>query len=338
LALINGTQQSTATLTLALADAEELMIAALGAVALTVEGLFGSTAAFDERVQRVRPHPGQQWAAAGLRALLEGSEIVRAHADCGRVQDPYSMRCAPQVIGAAVDALCFASEVCARERRSATDNPLVFADAPPEAPWRLRVVSAGNFHAQPVSLAADVASVALATVASIAERRMDLLLDEKKSGLPAFLASDPGLHSGLMIVQYTAAALVSENKTLAHPASVDTIPTSAGMEDHVSMAPWAARKLRRVVENARRVVAAEYLVAAEAVERRAPLQPARPTRALHAAVRERVPRLDGDRPPAPDVEALARWIEEGGVRRALPEGVVPRPLASEAAPVAGRST
>jgi histidine ammonia-lyase len=317
LALINGTQQSTATLSLALADAEELLHAAVGAAALSIEALLGTAVAFDERVQRARPHPGQAWVAGALRELLDGSEIMRSHADCERIQDPYSMRCAPQVIGAACDALAYVRAVCERELRSATDNPLVFPGAPNGARWSERVVSAGNFHAQPIALAADVGATAIATVASIAERRLDLLLDEKKSGLPAFLASDPGLHSGWMLVQYTAAALVSENKTLCHPASVDSIPTSAGMEDHVSMAPWAARKMRRVLENARRVVAAEYLLAAAALEHRFPLRPARGTGALFAAVRALVARLDADRPPSPDLERLSRWLEGGGARIAL---------------------
>jgi histidine ammonia-lyase len=223
----------------------------------------------------------------------------------------------PQVLGASLDGLAFAVGVAERELASATDNPLVFAQAGSEEPWHHRVLSSGNFHAQPVALAADVAAIALAALGSLAERRLYRLMDEAHTGLPAFLTRQPGLHSGLMLVQYTAAALVSENKTLAHPASVDSIPTSVGMEDHVSMAPWAARKCRGVLGNVRRIVAAEYLAAAQALDLRRPLAPGRGTAVLWEAVRRRVPVLEADRSPAPDLEALAAWIAEGGPRVAL---------------------
>lgn len=317
LGLINGTQQSTAILALALADAEILLEAAVGAAAMSLEALLGSVASMHERVSRARPHPGQAWVAGRVRSLTRDSELMRSHAECDRIQDPYSLRCLPQVLGSALEALEFAVRVVERELAAATDNPLVFADAEPAEPWHLRVVSAGNFHGQPLAVAADVASLGLATLASIAERRLYLMADEARSGLPPFLARDPGLHSGLMLVQYTAAALVSENKTLSHPASVDSIPTSAGMEDHVSMAPWAARKCRRILDNARRVVAAEYLAATQALDLRRPLAPGRGTAVLVAAVRERVATLEADRPPAPDLERLAAWIAGDGPRKAL---------------------
>jgi histidine ammonia-lyase len=267
--------------------------------------------------------------ARRLRELTADSALMRAHADCDRIQDPYSLRCLPQVLGASLEGLEFAVRVVERELASATDNPLVFTAASPAEPWHLRVVSAGNFHAQPVALAGDVAAVALAAIGSLAERRLYLITDEARSGLPAFLTPRAGLHSGLMLAQYTAAALVSENKTLAHPASVDSIPTSAGMEDHVSMAPWAARKCRGVLDNVRRIVAAEYLAAAQGLDLRRPLLPGRGTRILWEAVRRRVPALEDDRPPGPDIEALAAWIAESGPRLALEEAgePVPRPWA-----------
>jgi len=317
LGLINGTQQSTAILALALADAEAVLEAAVGAAAMSLEAMLGSVAAMHERAVGARPHPGAAWVARRLRELTADSALMRSHAECDRIQDPYSLRCAPQVMGATADGLAFAATVVGRELGSATDNPLVFAAAGAAEPWHLRILSSGNFHAQPVALAADVAATALAALGSLAERRLYRILDEGQSGLPAFLTRQPGLHSGLMLAQYTAAALVSENKTLAHPASVDTIPTSAGMEDHVSMAPWAARKFRRVVENVRRVVAAEYLAAAQALDLRRPLAPGRGTAVLWEAVRRRVPVLEADRPPGPDLEALTAWIAEGGPHVAL---------------------
>jgi len=323
LGLINGTQQSTAYLALALADAELLMEASVGAAAMSLEALLGSVSPMHERVTRARRQPGAAWVARQIRLLTRESSLMRSHAECDRIQDPYSLRCLPQVAGSALDALEFALGVLERELESATDNPLVFAEASPAEPWHERILSAGNFHAQPIGMAADVAAIGLAALASQAERRVNLLTDESRSGLPAFLTRDPGLMSGLMLVQYTAAALVSENKGLAHPASVDSIPTSAGMEDHVSMAPWAGRKLARVVTNARRVTAAEFLCAAQGLDLRAPVEAGRGTSALHRAVRRIVPTLQGDRPPAPDLATLERWIAEGGVRAALAEAGEP---------------
>ena len=305
LALINGTQLSTAILALTLGQAGRVARAALGANALSLEALLGSVRAFDPRAMAVRPHPGQARVARALIALTAGSEVVASHADCDRIQDPYSLRCAPQVVGATLDALVYARGVVEREMNSATDNPLVFVDGDD-------VISSGNFHAQPIALVADHVAAALAELGSIAERRLDLLTDDKRSnGLPAFLTPNPGLHSGLMLVQYTAAALVSENKTLCFPASVDSIPTSAGQEDHVSMAPGAARKTRAVLENLARVVACELVAGAQALEFRAPHRPGRGTAAVLAAVRARVPRVTDDYPLGDAIESLAQEVLAG---------------------------
>jgi histidine ammonia-lyase len=318
LALINGTQLSCAILALTLARGRRVVRAALGACALSIEALLGSVRAFDPRAMAVRAHPGQGDVASALVALTEGSGIVASHADCDRIQDPYSIRCVPQVVGASVDSLRWARDIVEREMNSATDNPLVFADDD-------SVISSGNFHAQYVGLAADATALALAEVASIAERRLDLLTDAKRSnGLPAFLTGNPGLESGFMLAQYTAAALVSENKTLVHPATADSIPTSAGQEDHVSMAPWGARKARAVLMNTARVVATELLCAAQAIEFRAPLVAGAGTRRVLDAVRTLVPHVAEDTPPGPLVETLARAVLEGrfeaAVAPALPDG------------------
>ena len=322
LALINGTQMSTAVLALTLVDTERVVRAALGACALSLEGFLGSTRAFDPRVLAVRPHPGARAVAEALRALVAGSGLMASHADCDRIQDPYSLRCAPQVLGASLDAFAYARAVVERELNAATDNPLVFADG--------EVISAGNFHAQPIGLVADHVAAALSEVGSIAERRVDLLLDEKRSaGLPAFLTASPGLDSGLMIVQYAAAALVSENKTQCFPATVDSIPTSAGIEDHVSMAPIAARKARLVLQNTARIVACELVAAAQAVDFRvAAASGARPgagTAALLAAVRARVPHVTEDRPLGDAIEALSREILAGALDPVLAPHLPPSP-------------
>jgi histidine ammonia-lyase len=307
LALINGTQLSTAILALVLAQSARIARAALGANALSLEGCLGSIRAFDARAMAVRPHPGQGKVARALLALTEGSGIVASHADCDRIQDPYSLRCAPQVLGATLDALAYARGVVEREMNAATDNPLVFEDGDD-------VISSGNFHAQPIGLVADHVAAALSEVGSIAERRLDLLTDSKRSnGLPAFLTPNPGLHSGLMLVQYTAAALASENKTLCFPATVDSIPTSAGQEDHVSMAPIAARKARAVLKNVARIVACELIAGAQAIEFRAPLISGRGTAAVLAFVRGRVPRVEDDRPLGDAIEALALELLAGAM-------------------------
>jgi histidine ammonia-lyase len=309
LALINGTQPSTALLGLAVAEAERLARAADITAALSIDGLQGSTRPFDPRIHAARPYPGQAASAGNLERLLAGSGINAAHANCGRVQDAYSMRCAAQVHGAAREACGFARRVFDTEANAATDNPMVFAGDGD-------IVSGGNFHGAPVALAADVLCIGLAQLATISERRADRLVNPALSGLPAFLTRHGGLHSGLMMAQVTAAALASELKTLAHPASVDTIPTSGNKEDHVSMSMAAALKAARAVALARTVVAVELLCASQALDLLAPLATSPPLARAHAAVRAHVPALDGDRPPSPDIEAIAQLIARGDLERA----------------------
>jgi len=300
LALINGTQASAAVGALALADARRLVDAADVVCALALDAQAGTDAAFDPAVHAARPHPGQQTSAARIAALMAGSGIRSSHRDCGRVQDAYSLRCSPQVHGAARDALEHAWKVLGIELNAATDNPMVFADG--------RVISGGNFHGAPIAAVLDYLAAALTDLASISERRLARLVDTSLSGLPRFLTPDPGINSGFMMVQVSAAALVSEAKTLSHPASVDSIPTSAGQEDHVSMSTWAARKLARIVEITRQVLAMEYLGAVQGLEFHRPL---RSSDALEAAVdrlRERVPRLEDDRFMAGDIAAAADLV------------------------------
>jgi histidine ammonia-lyase len=306
LALINGTQPSTAVTALALAGAERLARAADVAAALSIDALRGSLHPFDPRIHAARPHAGQSVSAANILALLSDSAINRSHERCGRVQDAYSLRCAAQVHGAARDALRFARETVAVEANSATDNPMVFAA-------EQEIVSGGNFHGAPVSLAADVAAIAIAQLVTISERRSDRLVNPALSDLPAFLTPDSGLHSGYMMAQVTAAALVSEIKTLCHPSSVDTIPTSANREDHVSMSMGASLKVARVLELAARVVAVEVLCACQAIDLLAPLTTSRALQQVHARVRSIVPPLAGDRPPAPDIEAISMLIVAGSL-------------------------
>jgi histidine ammonia-lyase len=301
LALINGTQLSTALAALACIDAQRVWEAALAASALSTEVLLGSVAPAREDVQKLRAYPGALEAARRTRAYAEGSALVASHADCGRVQDAYSLRCVPQVMGASWDAIVHVEGQLEIEINSVNDNPLVFAAGG-------EVVSAGLFHAQPVALAADYLKIAVAEIASLSERRIDRLLDARVSGLPAVLAGNPGLESGYMMAQYTAAALVSENKVLAHPASVDSIPTGSGLEDHVSMAPIAARHARDVVENTARVVALELLCGCRALEFRRPLTAGAGSERLYGAVRRLAPAPDGDRPIAESCEAVARWV------------------------------
>jgi histidine ammonia-lyase len=302
LALINGTQLSTAVAVLAAVDARAAWEAGVAAAALTTEVLLGSFQPADERVQALRPYPGALETARRLRAYSEDSGLVASHANCGRVQDAYSMRCVPQVMGAAWDALVHVERQLAIELEAVNDNPLVFAGDG-------AVVSAGLFHAEPVGIAADYLKIAVAEIASLSERRIDRMLDpETNEGLPAVLASNPGLESGYMMAQYTAAALVSENKVLSHPATVDSIPTGAGTEDHVSMAPIAARHLRAVVDNAARVVALELLCACRALDLRRPLGAGLGSERVYAAVRRLVPAPEGDRPLSGPCETVARWV------------------------------
>ena len=301
LALINGTQFSTAHLALACLDARRVWEAAVAAAALSTEVLLGSFQPARAEVQSLRPYAGAVETARRLRAYALESALVASHQDCGRVQDAYSLRCVPQVMGATWDALEHVQRQVEIEINSVNDNPLVF-------PETGDVVSAGLFHAQPVALAADYLKIAVAEIASLSERRTDRLLDRRVSELPAALADHPGLESGYMMAQYTAAALVSENKVLAHPASVDSIPTGSGIEDHVSMAPIAARHARAVVENAARVVALELLCACRALEFRRPLTAGRGSERLYGAVRRLAGPPEGDRPIDGPCEAVAGWV------------------------------
>lgn len=304
LALLNGTQAMCAVGSLALLRAEELAFACDLAGAMTVEGQLGSHVPFGEHLHAVRPHPGQLAAAASLRALLRDSELVKTHAGCEKVQDAYSLRCMPQVHGAARDALSYCRRVLEVELNSATDNPLVFAD-------RQEVVSGGNFHGQPVALALDVLAIALAQLAAISERRTEQLVNPQLSGLPPFLAKVPGLNSGFMIAHVTAAALASELKLLAHPASADSIPTSAGREDHVSMGMTAALKARQAAELLAHVASVELLVAAQALDFRAPHAPGRGPKAAHAAIRKVVSFMEKDRELWRDIAAVKALLDSG---------------------------
>ena len=304
LALINGTQVSTAVAALALAAAQRLARAADIAAALSIDALQGSVRPFDRRIHAARPFSGQVTAAENLDGLLAGSAINAAHANCGRVQDAYSMRCAPQVHGAARETMTWVRHIVSIEMNAATDNPMVFADAGD-------IVSGGNFHGAPVSIAADALVLALAQLATISERRSERLVNPALSGLPAFLTRHGGLQSGLMIAQVTAAALASEIKTLAHPASIDTIPTSANKEDHVSMSMGAALKAERALQPATHVIAVEVLCACQALDLLAPLTTSAPLARVHAAVRERVPTLLDDRSTARDLDLIAAMIRSG---------------------------
>jgi len=307
LALLNGSQVSTALGLAGLFAVQDVFAAALAAGALSTDAAAGSDTPFDERIQAVRGQPGQARVAASLRALLDGSRIRASHLDCDRVQDPYSLRCQPQVMGAVLDHLDFAAGVLEREANAVSDNPLVF-------PEEDEMLSGGNFHAEPVAMAADVIAIAVAEIGSLSERRVALLTDAKMSGLPAFLVPDPGLNSGFMIPQVTAAALVSENKGLAYPASVDSLPTSANQEDHVSMATYAARRLTDMARNAAMVVAIELLAAAQGVDLRKPLKTSPNLSQAMEAIRARSAFLDQDRYIAPEMEAVAQLVLSGWFR------------------------
>ncbi len=317
LALINGTDGMLGMLAMACVDLERLLKVADITAAMSVEALLGTDRVFAEELQRLRPHPGQAASAANLRAMLADSPIVASHRgpDCNRVQDAYSLRCAPQVAGAARDTLSHALLVAGRELDSVIDNPVVLDDG--------RVESNGNFHGAPVAYVLDFLAVAVADTASIAERRTDRMLDVSRShGLPAFLADDPGVDSGHMIAQYTQAAIVSELKRLAVPASVDSIPSSAMQEDHVSMGWSAARKLRRAVDGLTDVLAVELLTAARALDLRSPLEPGPATRAVLRTVREKVPGPGPDRYLAPEIAEVAALVADGSIVAAA-ESVTP---------------
>ena len=319
LSLINGTQYMTALGALALCDAARLATGADIAGAMSLEALKGSKRPFDERLMRVRPHPGQAATASNLRVLLTESEIMESHVNCGKVQDPYSLRCMPQVHGATRDALAWASAVLEREVNSVTDNPTVFlTDGDAD------LISGGNFHGQPVAIALDLAAIAVAELANISERRVEQLVNPAlSSGLTPFLAKDSGLHSGFMIAQVASASLVSENKVLCHPASVDSIPSSAGREDHVSMGSISAKKLQQIIENVKGSLAIEVLTAAQGVDQRRPLRASKGVSAAHAAVRRVVPPLGDDRPLYLDIAAIARLLQSGEIIRSVEEAVGP---------------
>ena len=305
LALLNGTQVSTALALRGLFEAEQTAAAALATGALSVEAALGSRTPFDPRIHRARGQHGQIAAAAILRQWLgETSALGESHADCRRVQDPYCLRCQPQVMGACLDQLRAAAEILGVEANAASDNPLIF-------PEEEEVLSGGNFHAEPVALAADGLALAIAEIGALSERRQALLVDPSLSQLPAFLVAEPGLNSGFMIAQVTSAALASENKSLAHPGSVDSIPTSANQEDHVSMATGSARRLIAMNDNTRRIVAIELLAAAQGIDFRRPLRSTEALEAVHARVRAEVDPWDQDRFFAPDIEAATQVISEG---------------------------
>jgi histidine ammonia-lyase len=295
LALLNGTQVSTALALRALMEAEDVFAAAVVTGAMSVDAARGSDVPFDERIHEVRGQPGQIAVAAVYRRLLDGSAIRRSHLENDdRVQDPYSLRCQPQVMGACLDLINHAARTLVIEANAVSDNPLVFGD---------EVISGGNFHAEPVALAADTLALAIAEIGALSERRIALLIDATLSGLPAFLVREPGINSGFMMAHVTAAALASENKSLAHPASVDSLPTSANQEDHVSMATFAARRLLEMTANTRTIVAIELLAATQGIDFHAPLQTSEPLRFVHAALREKVSFYAEDRYFAPDIAA-----------------------------------
>ena len=301
-ALINGTQVSTALAMKGLFAAEDLLRSGLVTGALSVDACKGSTTPFDARIHAVRRQSGQMQVAGVYRRLLEDSQVRQSHIDCEKVQDPYCLRCQPQVMGACLDQLEFAARVIENEANSISDNPLVF-------PETGEILSGGNFHAEPIAMAADNIALAIAEIGSISERRQAMMVDASVSGLPAFLAPEGGLNSGFMMVQVTSAALVSENKALAHPSSVDSIPTSANQEDHVSMATYAARRLGDMADNCRAVLAVEWMAAAQGLEFHLPQETSAPLQAAVAALREQVPSFKRDRFMAPDLEKTIEMLK-----------------------------
>ncbi len=307
LALINGTHVMEAIAVLALVDAQIVLRTAEVACAMSIEGLMGSHVPFDERIHQRRGQIGQQISAARLRALVRDSEICASHQNCARVQDPYTLRCAPQVFGAIRDALKYCADVFERELDAVTDNPLIF-------PEDGDVLSGGNFHGQPLALALDTMAIALAQLASFSERRIYNLMgphDWDEDGAPLFLTPNPGLNSGFMITQYVAAALVNEIKILAHPASIDSIPTSAGMEDFVSMGVTSAHKVLRILEQSQQVIAIELMCAAQMLDFRKPLKPGFGVQQAYELVRSYVTKLEHDRVLAPDIALLAQTVKDG---------------------------
>lgn len=316
LALLNGTQASTALALDGLFASEDVFAAAIVAGSLAVDAAQASRRPFDERIAAVRGHAGQTDAARAYRELLDHSEIEHSHERCGKVQDPYSLRCQPQVMGACLTQIRQAADVILIEANAVSDNPLVFADADD-------IISGGNFHAEPIAFAADNLALAIAEIGALSERRTALLIDKTLSGLPPFLVENSGVNSGFMIAQVTAAALASENKSLAHPASVDSLPTSANQEDHVSMATFAARRLADMAENTTGIVAVELLAACQGVDFRHPHKTSARLEEAKALVRTRVPFYDRDRYFAPDIAAASDLVRGGVFRRFLPAGLLP---------------
>ncbi len=304
LALLNGTQVSNALALSGLFEAESVFAAGVMAGAFSLEAIRGSVKPFDARIHAARGQTGQMEVAAAMRSLLDESGIVPTHVNCGRVQDPYSIRCIPQVMGACLDNLQHAARVLTTEANAASDNPLVFAD-------NGEVISGGNFHAEPVAFAADIIAMAIAEIGAISERRLSLLLDSVLSGLPPFLVADGGINSGFMIAQVTAAALASENKSLAHPGSVDSLPTSANQEDHVSMATYAARRLTDMANNTAVIVGIEAMAAAQGIDFGRPLQSSPVVEQALAEIRQQVAFLEQDRLLAPYIEAMRCWARRG---------------------------
>jgi histidine ammonia-lyase len=307
LALLNGTQVSTALALAGLFELEAVFAAAVVSGALSLDALAGSDAPFDPRIHHLRGHDGQARVAQVYRELLSGSEIRESHRSCSRVQDPYSLRCQPQVMGACLDLMTHQAATLVTEANAVTDNPLIFPDTG-------EVVSGGNFHAEPVAFAADILALACAEIGSLAERRLALLVDPKMSGLPAFLTPDSGVNSGFMLAQVTAAALVAENRMLSHPASVDSIPTSANQEDHVSMATHGARRLLTMAGNCANIIAIELLAACQGVDFRAPLKTSPRLAQAHSALRLKVPFAQSDRLLARDIEEAALVVRRAEVQ------------------------
>jgi histidine ammonia-lyase len=306
LALVNGTQLMTAIGGLSVFDASRLSKMTDIAAAMSLEVLMGSSTEFDARIHHARPHPGQAAAADNMDRITRGSEIITSHKDCSRIQDAYTLRCSPQVHGASKDAIRYAENVVKTEMNSSTNNPLIFPESE-------EFLLGGNFHGQPVALAMDFLGMAIAELANISERRIERLVNPQLSGLPAFLVSDGGLNSGFMIAQYTAASLVSENKVLAHPASVDSIPTSANKEDHVSMGATAARKCREIVRNTEHVIAIELLCAAQAMDLFTNMKPGQGTIKAYRIIRDAVPHLEKDRILSKDIEAVVDLMRRGTI-------------------------
>jgi len=314
LALVNGTQVMTAIGALAVCDAGLLAKLTDIAAAMSLEVLMGSRTEFDPKIHEIRPHPGQAAAADNMARITQQSEIITSHKDCARIQDAYTLRCSPQVHGATRDAIRYCRDVIETEMNSSTNNPLIFSDSE-------EFLLGGNFHGQPVALAMDFLGIAVAELADISERRIERLVNPKLSGLPAFLVDDGGLNSGLMLAQYTAAALVSENKVLCHPASIDSIPTSANKEDHVSMGTISARKCRDIVSNVEDVIAIELLCAAQALDLFTNMKPGEGTLAAYQAIRQAVSHLDKDRIISTDIAAVKQLMRSGKILKAVEKKV-----------------